>query len=75
MIELELLIPLAGLVIAWLGFIEKRLHSLKNELESRLKDREKIERIVSDGLKEDIERLEGAMLRLENKIDKLLGID
>lgn len=72
MIEWTSLIPLGTFFLAWLGFIEKRLHSMKEDVKDQLKEKEKIDKIVYNSFKEDINKLERTIERLEDKLDKVL---
>lgn len=51
----------------WMGFMEKRLSSMKEVLEVKLKKQEEINDLTTLELKEDVKRL-------EMKIDKLIEL-
>ncbi len=55
----------ASVIIGWIAFLEKRMQALKAEIREKLNDRDQINKIVQDSLKEDI-------ARLESKLDTLV---
>lgn len=60
------MLSILGLLMGWLGFIEKRLKDMKFDLEQKLLDKQELNKLTQENLKED-------MLRLEQKIDVVLS--
>ncbi len=63
----SILLSLMGVLGAWLGFIEKRLHDVQTRFEEKLESKNELNRVIQQDLKEDISRL-------ENKIDMLINL-
>lgn len=63
--DLNIIIPLLGVVLGWLGFLEKRLRDTMNDTKERIETANRLNDAIQSNLKEDIHRLEG-------KIDQLI---
>ncbi len=63
----DLIWPISGIILGWLGFLEKRFRDMRNELEARIESKNQINEIVQSNLKESI-------VRLESKIDMLIQL-
>ena len=63
----NIIIPITGLIIAWLGFLERRLAVQRAEIMKQIENSDKLNQVVQVNLKEDI-------ARLENKIDMLITL-
>lgn len=61
MMEVGATVTLAGVIAAWLGFIEHRLHGLSGVLEQRIEDKNAINQVIQRELKEDLVRIEGKL--------------
>ncbi len=64
----ELIVAIAGAVLGWLGFLEKRFQDMNATFERRLNEKNEINQVVQAELRGDI-------ARLENKIDMLLAFE
>lgn len=71
-VPIELLLTCIGVLGTWLGFMEKRLQNMSKNFVEKMGDKDKIHEVIQKGLKEDIDRLEHTVNRLEQKIDTLL---
>ncbi len=65
--DLQVIIPIAGLILGWLGFMEKRLNTMMKEVERKIKDSNRLNEVIQLNLKEDI-------ARMEQKIDMLIQL-
>jgi len=66
--SIEIIITISTLIVGWLGFLEKRFSDMRTNFETRLTEKNEINKVIQDELKGDI-------ARLENKIDMLLAFE
>ena len=64
----QIIVSAIGLVVGLAGYIEKRLEMQSRNFEAKLEDRNKINEVIQNSLKEQITRLEA-------KIDMLLQMN
>lgn len=65
---IQLILIVSGATAAAIGFMEMRLQNMYTRIQEKIADKNEINRIVQESLKEDI-------LRLETKIDMLLQLN
>jgi hypothetical protein len=63
--DLQLVIAVIGALAGWQGFTEKRLQAMKTAFDEKLVEKDKLNQVVQQNLKDDI-------ARLETKIDVML---
>ncbi len=66
--SLEVIIAIGSAILAWLGFLEKRLRDVKADFKAQLEAKNEINKVIQDDIRKDI-------ARLENKIDMLIDLE
>lgn len=54
----ELILTVSTIISLMVGLFEWRIRSMYNELNEKIKDRDKVHAVIQENLKEDISRLE-----------------
>lgn len=65
---IHLIIAIVTALGAWIGFIEKRLHTMYANIKEKIEDKDRVNQVVQQELKEHI-------VRLEEKIDMLIRLN
>jgi hypothetical protein len=55
---LEIVISLIGILLAWIAFIEKRLRDMMRDVEEKIVERNKINLVIQENLKDKLDRVE-----------------
>lgn len=71
---IELICAFSALFLGWLGFLEKRLHTMQSDIEHYVDERNRLNEERNTERKAEQAELKDDIIRLETKIDKLLKI-
>lgn len=61
------ILAILAILSAWVGFVEWRIRTMYNQLQEKIDDKEKLNSVIQNELKENV-------ARLETKIDMLINL-